>query len=1239
MLGLKYLPPHHCKGGGGSDASQSSKPSSQLVGASGASSISSLSQSSRPSLIKKNKRKTTGKRRSSPRNKGNRKRKKTTSTTTKRRILPVDDKDDDDDDDDDGCGDKDEDDDDDDDADDDDARDGGKHGKRDDTDFLPVTALASDEQDMLRQRMKDQKNAVLQKLIARHREVFIARAFPTLAEDGEDYMLWCRPQQELNYIIHVLSNWRVGVSLKAMTPGQEKENIANFRRKNKLGNKYIKKYTLEKIQVPGQDPTTVVRRIEKNRQVGRIVVSRETVFDAIDEWHRYSGHLGQERTWTFCATKYYNVSQPLVKVYCETCFTCAQKNPVTRPQKGSRKPILSRLFRQRFQIDLVDMRKLRKRDPFGVMMRWIMTVKDHATGFTYICALPCKRPSLVAYRLQDIFGVIGYPTIFHTDNGKEFTAKVILQFLRQLNPNILTVTGHPRRPNDQGSVESMNKLVKRVLNSVLAERRAGGENPNWTEVLGTVSASVNSRCGRGKHDVPSFNAVFGMPYDQDFSCSKEEARRCWTLPERLMVCTHLFAYLSKIFVYTSSLTHHSWTCKVTNDPEFAEYASNAYNLEDTEDACDEDDSGYFSDGELSKSEEVEVTDEYFYDHLLDDNHDEERKVSRPPWDGPTHPLATPEKDAVRTLSNMQDHSNDSPESSVAQLVTDHPNTYKLGTNAVRCSIDEAWKFYADRNSTAECVNCRLQCEVCQELGALGIPILDDNAVDRFRTSDEWYGSDFIAGFCTLVAHDAHCDDTPQAPYRNDHRIMMVYCPYPSGDIKEVLPIQQNATHFVSVVFNAGHFAVLYYDIMGRTVSVFDGLNWSITNWEKHIVRTIKEYGLKPLSSQVKSEFSTQMHEENDVLLEKMILHIDFDDGEAPWIVENERQYKQRDGHNCGPIAILKVLQVYGWIRPGAIELIAKTPLGYRGFTMNFYQDIVKKYNDSLSAELRLHLASNNEIMIHPVVDKDQADEVEPMEQLTEDDAAEVEKLLMTEEVGMMENDPAPTDSVADGNDVMENDPTTTADSIADDNDVEVPTEDAEEDEALEDNQSTDVIRAKSMEKRNMRQEANAMKAMKLFGKQAINEGAAIGAIVALKVDYRTVSQPNGLLGVVYDVKELTGGILVCCEHGVITHSGTKGDYWVPYNMYKIIARRDQNIPLTDALQALRIRVLMGQYVAEGQKRISYAKLHDAVIQSSSPIKRGKGCSCRKECKKSCGCKKNGFQCHSGCFCNGNCEGN
>jgi transposase InsO family protein len=151
-------------------------------------------------------------------------------------------------------------------------------------------------------------------------------------------------------------------------------------------------------------------------------------------------------------------------------------------------------------------------------MRWVLTIKDHATGITYICALPRKQAHLIAYKLQEIFGFIGYPKIFHTDNGKEFTAKCVLEFLRNLNPNIVSVTGRPRRPRDQGSVENVNKMVKRVLGSVLAERRLAGQNPNWTEVLGSVAAAINSQSGRCKNDVSAYEAVFGEKYDHPMSC-------------------------------------------------------------------------------------------------------------------------------------------------------------------------------------------------------------------------------------------------------------------------------------------------------------------------------------------------------------------------------------------------------------------------------------------------------------------------------------------------------------------------------------------------------------------------------------------------------------------------------------------------------------------------------------------------------------------------------------------------
>ncbi len=152
-------------------------------------------------------------------------------------------------------------------------------------------------------------------------------------------------------------------------------------------------------------------------------------------------------------------------------------------------------------------------------------IKGHATGLVYLCALPRKHPNLVAYKLQEIFGIIGFPKIFHTDNWKEFTVKIVLKFLCQMNPNIISVTGQPHHPSDQGLVEGMNKLLKRIIGSVQTKRRLVGDNPNWTDVLGLVAAVINSQHGLRKDDVSSYEAVYGQQLDHEVSCSKEEACR------------------------------------------------------------------------------------------------------------------------------------------------------------------------------------------------------------------------------------------------------------------------------------------------------------------------------------------------------------------------------------------------------------------------------------------------------------------------------------------------------------------------------------------------------------------------------------------------------------------------------------------------------------------------------------------------------------------------------------------
>jgi hypothetical protein len=55
--------------------------------------------------------------------------------------------------------------------------------------------------------------------------------------------------------------------------------------------------------------------------------------------------------------------------------------------------------------------------------------------------------------------------------------------MKHNKPNCFIVTRCPRTPHDQGSVESANKLVQRVMKSISLERCLAGLEVNWTNYL------------------------------------------------------------------------------------------------------------------------------------------------------------------------------------------------------------------------------------------------------------------------------------------------------------------------------------------------------------------------------------------------------------------------------------------------------------------------------------------------------------------------------------------------------------------------------------------------------------------------------------------------------------------------------------------------------------------------------------------------------------------------------------
>jgi hypothetical protein len=158
---------------------------------------------------------------------------------------------------------------------------------------------------------------------------------------------------------------------------------------------------------------------------------------------------------------------------------------------------------------------------------------------------------------------------------------------------------------------------------------------------------------------------------------------------------------------------------------------------------------------------------------------------------------------------------------------------------------------------------------------------------HLRFSQDWYGTELITGFAVMIQLDAHLS-TPN--YKNADRVMLVFCTYPKRQVTEILPYG-NATHFVSVVFHEQHYAVLYYNFVDCSVTVFDGLNMDIQKWQDHDIHTVKTYGLQSSNASVDCEFweEVKVHKHGRKKRTDMVLENSFDDltHQQPWCVEND----------------------------------------------------------------------------------------------------------------------------------------------------------------------------------------------------------------------------------------------------------------------------------------------------------------------------------------------------------------
>jgi len=118
---------------------------------------------------------------------------------------------------------------------------------------------------------------------------------------------------------------------------------------------------------------------------------------------------------------------------------------------------------------------------------FILVAIDCFSRFVELRAAPSTMAEDAARLLLDVFGRYGAPRFVRSDNGSQFTAKVV--------SDLLTLVGAERqltieyRPASNGIVERANAEVMRHLKSIVMERRV---LDRWSEFLPVVQRVVNA---------------------------------------------------------------------------------------------------------------------------------------------------------------------------------------------------------------------------------------------------------------------------------------------------------------------------------------------------------------------------------------------------------------------------------------------------------------------------------------------------------------------------------------------------------------------------------------------------------------------------------------------------------------------------------------------------------------------------------------------------------------------------
>ena len=213
------------------------------------------------------------------------------------------------------------------------------------------------------------------------------------------------------------------------------------------------------------------------------VVPESLVLQVLEELHGHpsSGHFGLQRTLQRAkATCYWPFMYKDISDHCSTCVACES---LRAPNPKHQAPLQNIVTDHPLQLVFADIAELpTSRRGY----RYILVLVDHFSKYINIYPMKDQTAQTVTkFIFEDYIAEHGIPEAIHTDQGRQFEARLMQDLCERLN--IRKSRSTPYHPQGAGLVERVNRVIKEQLARYIADKRG-----DWDAHIPQVQLAYNS---------------------------------------------------------------------------------------------------------------------------------------------------------------------------------------------------------------------------------------------------------------------------------------------------------------------------------------------------------------------------------------------------------------------------------------------------------------------------------------------------------------------------------------------------------------------------------------------------------------------------------------------------------------------------------------------------------------------------------------------------------------------------